>query len=110
MHKRRCVINLLFPLSGFGIDHLLLAKVPLLAAGIHYAKETQKTIALPHIRSILLEQSSDFIALDPVTRRNLELVDPLFEHGTSLFQLINDCQTAMGGQLLVTQNINATFA
>ncbi|OTG91570.1 DNA mismatch repair protein MutS [Acinetobacter sp. ANC 3813] len=85
-------------LSGFGIDHLPLAKAAA-AALIHYAKETQKT-ALPHIRTIQLEQSSDFIALDPVTRRNLELVDPLFEHGTSLFQLINDCQTAMGGRLL----------
>ena len=85
-------------LSGFGIDHLPLAKASA-AALIHYAKETQKT-ALPHIRSIQLEQSSDFIALDPVTRRNLELVEPLFEHGTSLFQLINDCQTAMGSRLL----------
>ena len=85
-------------LSGFGIDHLPLAKAAA-AALIHYAKVTQKT-ALPHIRSIQLEQSSDFVALDPVTRRNLELIDPLFEHGTSLFQLINDCQTAMGGRLL----------
>ncbi|OTG85355.1 DNA mismatch repair protein MutS [Acinetobacter sp. ANC 4558] len=85
-------------LSGFGIDHLPLAKAAA-ASLIHYAKETQKT-ALPHIRSIQLEQSSDFIALDPVTRRNLELIVPLFEHGTSLFQLINDCQTAMGGRLL----------
>ncbi|MDM1487119.1 MULTISPECIES: DNA mismatch repair protein MutS [Acinetobacter] len=85
-------------LSGFGLDHLPLAKAAA-AALIHYAKETQKT-ALPHIRSIQLEQSSDFIALDPVTRRNLELVEPLFEHGTSLFQLINDCQTSMGGRLL----------
>ncbi len=85
-------------LSGFGIDHLPLAKAAA-AALIHYAKETQKT-ALPHIRSIKLEQSSDIIALDPVTRRNLEIIDPLFEHGTSLFQLVNDCQTAMGGRLL----------
>lgn len=85
-------------LSGFGIDHLPLAKAAA-AALIHYAKETQRT-ALPHIRSIQLEQSSDFIALDPVTRRNLELIEPLFEHGTSLFQLINDCQTAMGSRLL----------
>lgn len=85
-------------LAGFGIDHLPLAKASA-AALIHYAKETQKT-ALPHIRSIKLEQSSDFIALDPVTRRNLEIINPLFEHGTSLFNLINDCQTAMGGRLL----------
>jgi DNA mismatch repair protein MutS len=47
-----------------------------------------------------IEQSTDFIALDPITRRNLEIIEPLFEHGTSLFQLINDCQTAMGGRLL----------
>lgn len=85
-------------LAGFGIDHLPLAKAAA-AALIHYAKETQKT-ALPHIRTIQLEQSSNFIALDPVTRRNLELIEPLFEHGTSLFQLINDCQTAMGSRLL----------
>ncbi|AOA58594.1 DNA mismatch repair protein MutS [Acinetobacter larvae] len=85
-------------LAGFGIDHLPLAKAAA-AALIHYAKETQKT-ALPHICSLQLEQSSDFIALDPVTRRNLEITEALFEHGTSLFELINDCQTAMGGRLL----------
>lgn len=85
-------------LSGFGVDNLPLAKAAA-AALIHYAKETQKT-ALPHIRSIQVEQSQQFIALDPVTRRNLELIEPLFEHGTSLFTLINDCKTAMGGRLL----------
>lgn len=85
-------------LSGFGLDPLPLARAAA-AALIHYAKETQKT-ALPHIRSIQIEQSTDFIALDPITRRNLEIIEPLFEHGTSLFQLINDCQTAMGGRLL----------
>ena len=85
-------------LSGFGLDPIPLAKAAA-AALIHYAKETQKT-ALPHIRSIQIEQSTDFVALDPITRRNLEIIEPLFEHGTSLFQLINDCQTAMGGRLL----------
>ncbi len=99
MHKKLYVTSLQYRrFAGFGIDHLPLAKAAA-ASLIHYAKETQKT-ALPHIRSIQLEQSSDFIALDPVTRRNLELIEPLFEHGTSLFQLINDCQTAMGGRLL----------
>ena len=96
--KTLCYQFAVATLSGFGIDHLPLAKAAA-ASLIHYAKETQKT-ALPHIRSIKLEQSSDFIALDPVTRRNLEIIDPLFEHGTSLFNLINDCQTAMGGRLL----------
>lgn len=85
-------------LAGFGIDHLSLAKAAA-ASLLHYAKETQKT-ALPHIRSVQLEQSQDFLALDPITRRNLEIIHPLFEHGTSLFNLINDCQTAMGSRLL----------
>lgn len=97
-HKTLCDQFGVSTLSGFGIEHLGFAKAAA-ASLIHYAKETQKT-ALPHIRSIQLEQSTDFIALDPVTRRNLEIIDPLFEHGTSLFQLINDCQTAMGGRLL----------
>ena len=30
----------------------------------------------------------------------MEMVEPLFEHGTSIFQLIYDCQTAMGSRLL----------
>lgn len=97
-HKTLCDQFQVSTLSGFGLDHLTLAQASA-SALIHYAKETQKT-ALPHIRSIHVEHSSDFIALDPVTRRNLEIIDPLFEHGTSLFQLINDCKTAMGSRLL----------
>ncbi|MBJ8418480.1 DNA mismatch repair protein MutS [Acinetobacter courvalinii] len=97
-HKTLCDQFSVSTLSGFGLDPFPLARAAA-AALIHYAKETQKT-ALPHIRSIQIEQSTDFIALDPITRRNLEIIEPLFEHGTSLFQLINDCQTAMGGRLL----------
>lgn len=85
-------------LSGFGLDELPLAKAAA-ASLIHYAKETQKT-DFPHIRSIRVEQSQQFIAIDHVTRKNLEITQPLFEHGTSLFSLINDCKTAMGGRLL----------
>ncbi|KAF5297614.1 hypothetical protein FQR65_LT19692 [Abscondita terminalis] len=66
-------------LSGFGIDHLPLAKAAA-AALLHYAKETQKTAYRIFVQ--------------------LKIIDPLFEHGTSLFSLINDCQTAMGSRLL----------
>lgn len=100
-YKTLCDQFAVSTLAGFGIDHLALAQASA-AALLHYAKETQKT-ALPHIRRIQVEHSSDFIALDPVTRRNLELVEPLFEHGTSLFDLINACETAMGGRLLRRQ-------
>ncbi|MEY2863813.1 MAG: mismatch repair protein MutS [Pseudomonadota bacterium] len=85
-------------LAGFGIEHLPLAQ-SCAAALLHYARETQKT-ALPHIQAITLESADQFIALDPVTRRNLELVEPLFEHGTSLLALVDACQTAMGSRLL----------
>lgn len=85
-------------LSGFGVDELPLAKASA-SALIHYAKETQKT-ALPHICSLRVENSQQYIAIDYVTRKNLEITQPLFEHGTSLFSLINDCKTAMGGRLL----------
>jgi DNA mismatch repair protein MutS len=85
-------------LSGFGIDHLPLAQAAA-AALLHYARETQQS-NLPHIQHLHLESMDSFIALDPVTRRNLEIVDPLFEHGTSLLALVDDCQTAMGSRLL----------
>ena len=85
-------------LSGFGVDHLPLAQAAA-AALLHYARETQQS-NLPHIQHLRLESMDSFIALDPVTRRNLEIIDPLFEHGTSLLALVDDCQTAMGSRLL----------
>lgn len=88
-------------LAGFGVDHLPLAQSAA-AALLHYASETQKT-ALPHIQRIRVENMDTFIALDPVTRRNLEITEPLFEHGTSLLKLVDRCQTAMGSRLLARQ-------
>lgn len=85
-------------LDGFGIEQLQLAQTAA-AALLHYARDTQKT-SLPHINRIVLEQSDEFIALDAVTRRNLELVQPLFEHGQSLLDVVDNCQTAMGKRLL----------
>lgn len=85
-------------LTAFALDDLPLAQAAA-AALIHYAKETQKA-NLIHLNKICVEQSEQFIALDPTTRRNLELIDPLFEHGTSLFQLLDECKTAMGSRLL----------
>ncbi len=97
-HKTLCRQFNVSTLSGFGIDHLPLAQAAA-AALLHYARETQQS-NLPHIQHLRLESMDSFIALDPVTRRNLEIVDPLFEHGTSLLALIDDCQTAMGSRLL----------
>jgi len=97
-HQTLCRQFNVSTLSGFGIDHLPLAQAAA-AALLHYARETQQS-SLPHIQHLRLESMDSFIALDPVTRRNLEIVDPLFEHGTSLLALVDDCQTAMGSRLL----------
>ena len=61
-------------LAGFGLEHLPLAQAAA-AALLHYARETQQS-SLPHIQAPRLESADDFIALDPVTRRNLEIISP----------------------------------
>lgn len=86
-------------LQGFGCQHLPAA---IIAAGalLQYAKETQKT-ALPHLQGLRVEQASDFIYLDAVTRRNLELTQTLSgEFECSLAWVLDGCQTAMGSRLL----------
>ncbi|MCB1658404.1 MAG: DNA mismatch repair protein MutS, partial [Pseudomonadales bacterium] len=86
-------------LQGFGCQHLPAA---IIAAGalLQYVKETQKT-ALPHLQGLRVEQASDFIYLDAVTRRNLELTQTLSgEFDCSLAWVLDSCQTAMGSRLL----------
>ena len=88
-------------LDAFGLETLQLAQIAA-AALLYYARDTQKT-ALPHLTAITVEQSEHYIALDAVTRRNLEIITPLFEHGKSLFDVVNHCQTPMGTRLLARQ-------
>ncbi len=85
-------------LAGFGIESLPYAQAAA-AALLHYARDTQKTDLL-HIQRIIHEQPGDFVTLDATTRKNLEIIYPLFAHGTSLFDLLNKCQTSMGSRLL----------
>ncbi len=86
-------------LSGFGCDALPAA---LAAAGalLEYARETQKS-ALPHLRGLQIEQRSDSLILDAVTRRNLELETNL-AGGTeyTLAAILDHCATAMGSRCL----------
>ncbi len=86
-------------LSGFGCDHL---PAILAAAGalLEYARETQKS-RLPHIRGLQVEQRSDSLILDAVTRRNLEIETNLAggaEH--TLLAVLDRCATAMGSRCL----------
>jgi DNA mismatch repair protein MutS len=86
-------------LTGFGVDDLPLA---IRAAGalLQYVRETQKS-AVPHIRSMRVEERSDALILDAITRRNLELdqsqsgVD-----AATLFAVLDSTVTAMGSRSL----------
>jgi DNA mismatch repair protein MutS len=86
-------------LRGFGIEDLPTA---ISAAGVllDYVQETQRT-ALPHLRSIQLEQADEFLHLDAVSRRNLEIETSLGgERDPTLVGIMDTSVTAMGGRLL----------
>jgi DNA mismatch repair protein MutS len=86
-------------LRGFGIGDLPLAVT---AAGVllDYLQETQRT-ALPHLRGIQLEQADEFLHLDAISRRNLEIESSLGgEKDPSLVGIMDTSVTAMGGRLL----------
>lgn len=87
-------------LKGFGVEDLKTAHV---AAGslLHYMQETQKA-ALRHLRRLYAYESSEFMSLDPATKRNLELTTSLQEGGTdgTLISIMDKTCTAMGGRLL----------
>ncbi len=86
-------------LAAFGIEDqpLLLAAC---GALLTYAKATQDT-SLSHVTTLRVEHASDFVALDTVTRRNLELTESLRgDDGPTLFRLLDGCATGMGSRRL----------
>lgn len=87
-------------LKGFGIEDMNEATV---AAGcvLNYLNETQKN-NLPHIKKIYNYEFSDYIILDPSTKRNLEITSSIAEGGRegTLISILDRTKTAMGGRLL----------
>ena len=86
-------------LKGFGADELPLA---ICAAGalLQYVRDTQKA-AVPHIRSLHVEERTDALIIDASTRRNLELDASLSgREDATVFALIDKCVTAMGSREL----------
>ena len=88
-------------LKGFGCDDL---DVGISAAGaiISYLKENQKS-KLVHINQIALFSNTDYMIVDSVTRRNLELFSSMSSVGKkgTLISILDNTQTAMGGRMLV---------
>jgi len=86
-------------LRGFGIDGEPSA-ISAAGALLDYLQETQRT-ALPHIGGIQREQAGDYLHLDAVSRRNLEIESSLGgERDTTLVGVMDTTVTAMGGRLL----------
>ncbi len=68
---------------------------------LNYAEENQKR-PLSHIRSITFYQVQDFLVIDDVTKRNLELTQTLFDQSQkgSLFWVLDETMTPMGSRKL----------
>ena len=72
------------------------------AAGacLHYARDTQRASA-EHISDIKYFESNDFMVLDAVTLKNLEVLESRGESSRkTLFSVIDETITGMGGRLL----------
>ena len=87
-------------LKGFGLDGLSTG-VAAAGAALYYLGETQKG-RLPHVRRIQRYRADDYIALDPATKRNLELVASMQDgrRDGSLVQVLDTTLSPGGGRLL----------
>ncbi|SRR5579871_2262776 len=73
------------------------------AAGavLHYLMETQRA-SLAHMNGLGFYRQQEWMMLDSVTSRNLELVEPVFagERDATVISVLDDTRTSMGGRLL----------
>lgn len=86
-------------LDGFGINQY---KLGIISGGvlINYAKQMMHN-ELPHINSIVAENQSDYLILDAISRKNLEINYTLSgERSPTLFSIMDKCSTSMGSRLL----------
>ena len=86
-------------LSGFGAEQMTVA-IGAANALLDYVKSTQGA-AVAHLRALTVEQSSEWVRMDPATRRNLELTETLRgDPAPTLLSLLDHCATSMGSRLL----------
>ena len=86
-------------LRGFGADELPLA-IGAAGALLQYVRDTQRT-ALPHIRSLRVEEYGESLAIDAATRRNLELDSNMSgNEAATLLAVLDTTVTGMGARAL----------
>jgi DNA mismatch repair protein MutS len=95
----------LLSLDGCGLANRP-AAVAASGAILHYLRDTQRT-ALDHLDRPTYYDRADYMVLDAVTVRNLELVEPIFaadaggpQSGATVLAVLDQTQTGMGGRLL----------
>lgn len=94
-------------LEHFGVDTLdgldisdMAAAIRAAGALLRYVARTQSQ-SLPHVQQITADRASDYVWLDPATRRNLELTETIRgEDSPTLFSTLDHCRTPMGSRLL----------
>jgi DNA mismatch repair protein MutS len=86
-------------LEGMGIEKLAYA-LSASGAALSYAKTTQMR-DLGHIQALRVYSESEFMVLDSITLRNLEIIQGIRgEGGSSLLSVLDHTKTPMGGRLL----------
>ena len=91
-------------LAGYGCEDLAPA-IAACGALLEYARKTQgqgpDRESLAHVAAVIPERVSEYIRMDPATRRNLELTETLRgEPAPTLFSLLDECAAGMGSRLL----------
>lgn len=86
-------------LAGFGLNGKQTA-VSAAGACLKYARGTQR-VAISHVSSIQYFEANEFMILDGITLRNLEVLRPLMDTGqNSLLAIVDETVTSMGARLL----------
>jgi DNA mismatch repair protein MutS len=85
-------------LKGFGIEDDSLG-IAAAGAVLYYLEATHHE-DIGHITGISRIRRQEHLWMDPFTVRNLEVVQPMNDNGTSLFQVVNRSMTPMGSRLL----------
>ncbi len=88
-------------LDGLGVDPDDTAAVGAAGALLRYLGELQPG-GLPHLVRPVVRRNDCFLWIDEMTRRNLELVEPLRAgvRGSTLLEVVDATLTPMGGRLL----------
>jgi DNA mismatch repair protein MutS len=90
-------------LDGLGLGPDDQAAVGAAGALLRYIGELQPS-GIPHLRRPVVRRSARHLWIDEMTRRNLELVEPLRlgARGTTLLEILDTTMTPMGARLLRT--------